>query len=53
MLQAHVSSVLDIFRDMMQMFHIDVAKVERDAFVQSVSSVSDICCKRFIWILQK
>jgi hypothetical protein len=41
-------------------FHIDVAKVDRDvayatsvseacckAFVQSVSSVSDVCCKRF------
>ena len=37
------------------MFHMDVAKVDRDvasvseeAFVQNVSSVSDVCCKRFL-----
>jgi hypothetical protein len=54
---------------MLQVLYIDVAKVDRDvAHVASVSSgyirmfqmyvtnvlfVSDVCCKYFIWMLQK
>jgi hypothetical protein len=48
------------FRGMLQLFHMDVAKVDRiccicckcfigmlQAFLQNVSSVPDVCCKRF------
>jgi hypothetical protein len=38
-LQMHVSSV---FRCMLQVFYMDVAKVDRD-----VASVSEVCCKCF------
>jgi hypothetical protein len=30
MLQAYVSSVLDVFIGMLQLFHVDVAKVDRN-----------------------
>jgi hypothetical protein len=44
MLQTYVSSVLDCIRCMLQMFHMDIAKVDQD--VASVASVSEACCKR-------
>jgi hypothetical protein len=43
-------------------FHLDILKVDRDVayivmvsqlYVLNVSSVLDICCKSFIWILHK
>jgi hypothetical protein len=50
---------------MLQMLYKDVAKVDGDiahfrmgyarmfqVYVPNVSSVSDICCKCFIWMLQ-
>ena len=53
------------FRDMLQVFHKDVAKVDWDVayaamgysrmfqmYVLNVSSISDVCCKCFIWMLQ-
>jgi hypothetical protein len=53
------------FRCMLQVFHKDVAKVDKNVghvamgytrmfrvYVLNVSSVSDVCCKCFIWILQ-
>ena len=45
------------FKDMLQVFHMDVAKVDRDVVSVSelcrnclfnVSSISDVCCKCFI-----
>jgi hypothetical protein len=55
-----VSSVFRCFGGMLQVFNMDVAKVDRDvayvasvfrgmlqAFVQNVSSVSNVCCKHF------
>ena len=44
MLQMYVSSVSDLIRDMLQVFHMDVTKVDRD--VVYVASVSEACCKR-------
>jgi hypothetical protein len=54
------------FKGTLQVFHVDVVKVDRDVahgamaihvcfevYVPNVSSVSDVCCKCFIWILQK
>jgi hypothetical protein len=54
-----------MFRGMLQVFHKDVAKVDQDVahvamgytrmfqvYVANVSSVSDIYCKCFIWMLQ-
>jgi hypothetical protein len=53
------------FRGMLQVFHKDVTKVDEDVahvamgytrmlqmYVLNVSSVSDVCCKFFIWMLQ-
>jgi hypothetical protein len=50
---------------MLQVFHKDIAKVDRDVahivmgyirmfqvYVSNVSSVLDVCCKYFIWMLQ-
>jgi hypothetical protein len=64
MLQAYVSSVSDVL-SMLQVFYINVAKVDRDVahvamcytcmfqvYVPNASSVSDVCCKCFIWMLQ-
>ena len=65
----HVASVhfqcFRCFRGMLHVFHKDV-KVDRDiahvamdytrmfqVYVLNVSSVSVICCKCFIWMLQK
>jgi hypothetical protein len=47
------------FRRMLQVFHLDVVKVNLDfaytcmlqAYVFSVSGVSYVCCKCFIWML--
>ena len=45
------------FKDMLQVFHMDVAKVDWDVasvsevcrnFLINVSSISDVCCKCFI-----
>jgi hypothetical protein len=61
----HVASVhfkcFRCFRDMLQVFHKDVAKVDRDVacvaidytrmfqvYVPNVSTVSDVCCKCLI-----
>jgi hypothetical protein len=53
------------FIHMLQMFHLDVAKIDLilhvccgythmfQAHFYSVSHVSDICCKCFIWMFQK
>ena len=43
MLQMYVSSVLDVIKGMLQVFHMDVAKVDRD--VAYAASVSETCCK--------
>jgi hypothetical protein len=58
--------VFHMFRGMLQVLYIDVAKVDRDAahvcngytrmfqvYVANVSSVRDECCKCFVWMLQK
>ena len=45
------------FIRMLQVFYLDVAKVDLDvtcmlkAYVSSVSGVSYVCCKCFIWML--
>jgi hypothetical protein len=49
------------FRHMLQMFHLDIAKVDLMlhmllwlyTYVSSVSSISDVCCKCFIWMFEK
>ena len=49
------------FRRMLQVFHLNVAKVNLDvayicmlqAYVSSVSDVSEVCCKCFMRMLQK
>ena len=50
MLQMYVSSVLDVIKGMLQVFHMDVAEVERDvAYVAKYSrgmlQVVEACCK--------
>jgi hypothetical protein len=48
------------FRRTLQVFYLDVAKVDLDvaytcilqAYVSSVLGISDVCCKCFIWMLQ-
>ena len=61
-LKVHVASVhFKCFRGISQVFHTDVAKVDRDVahvvmdiqYVSSVSAVPDKCCKCFIWMLQR
>ena len=52
-LKSHLASVyfkcFRCFKGMLQVFHIDVAKVDRDvAYIAYVASVSEVCCKRFI-----
>jgi len=44
-LQMYVSSVSGVIRDMLHVFHMDVAKVDRD--VAYVGSISEACCKCF------
>jgi hypothetical protein len=60
--QTHISSVLSVFFCMLQVLHLNVSKVDRDIahvamvfqlYVPNVLSVLDVCCKDFIWILQK
>jgi hypothetical protein len=50
------------FIRMLQVFYLDVAKVDVNVacvcygfqvFLDVFASVSDICCKCFIWMLQK
>jgi hypothetical protein len=64
---AHVAMVFSsvcpkcfiFFRRTLQVFHLDVAKVDPDvaytcmlqAYVSSVSDVSYVCCKCFVWML--
>jgi hypothetical protein len=48
MLQMYVSSVSNIIRGMLQVFHMNVAKVDRD--VAYFASVSKVCCKRLFKI---
>jgi hypothetical protein len=58
----HVGSVyfkyFRCFRDMLQVFHKDVAHVAMSytrmfqVYVTNVSSVLDVCYKCFIWMLQ-
>ena len=43
MLQVHVSSVSDVFRGMLQVFQMDVAKIDQD--VAYVAMVVHLCCK--------
>jgi hypothetical protein len=46
MLHTYVSSVLDIFSGMLQLFYMDIEKVDGDvARVAYVASVSETCCK--------
>jgi energy-converting hydrogenase Eha subunit C len=40
----YVSSIPDVIRGMLQVFHMDVVKVDRD--VAYVASVLEACCKR-------
>ena len=47
LLQMYVSSVSDVIRGMLQVFYMDVAKLDCD-----VASVSEACCKCFKGILQ-
>jgi len=52
-LQAYVSGVLVVFRGMLQLFRIHVAKVDRDVAkvdrgVAHVVMVVHICCKAFV-----
>jgi hypothetical protein len=60
MLQIYVLSISDVSEVHCNLFHVDVAKVDREcctcckcfrgilqAFVQNVSSISDVYCKRF------
>jgi hypothetical protein len=62
MSQMYVSSVSYVIRNMLQVFYMDIVKVDRDVayvckcfrgmlqvFVQNVSSILDICCKRFLY----
>ena len=64
MLKPYVANVyfkgFRCFKDMLQVFHMYVAKVYRDVASVSevcrnclfnVSSISDVCCKCFIWML--
>jgi hypothetical protein len=44
MLQMYVSSVSDVTRGMLQVFHMNVTKLDRD--VAYVTSISETCCKR-------
>jgi hypothetical protein len=61
MLQASVSNVSSVFRRMLQVFYLDVAYCNDfqvflgvlQVFQMCVASVSDVCCKCFIWMLQK
>jgi hypothetical protein len=60
LLYMHVASVsvFGCFKRMFQVFHLNVVKVYMDVtytcMLQSyVSSVSYVCCKCFIWMLQK
>ena len=64
MLKAYVANIcFKCYRGMLQVFYIIVAKVDQDvahvamrmfqAYIPNVSSVLDVCCKCFIWILQK
>jgi hypothetical protein len=50
MLQMHVSSVSDVIIGILQVFHTDVVKVDRD--VLHVTSVLEACCKCFRDMLQ-
>ena len=65
MFQACVSNASDVFRLILQMFHLDIVKVDLDiAYVamaihtcfktmfQVFHMFSDVCCKCFIWMLQ-
>ena len=60
--QKRVSSVSSVFFCMLQVLQLDVLKVDRDVahvamvfqlYVSNISSVLDVCCKYFIWMLQK
>jgi hypothetical protein len=60
--QTHVSSVSSVFFCILQMLHLDVSKVDQDGakvamvfqlYVPNVLSVLNVCCKGFIWMLQK
>ena len=44
MLQEYVSIISDVFRGILQVFHMDVAKIYRD--VAHVAMVVHVCCKR-------
>jgi hypothetical protein len=43
MLQVYISNILDVFKGMLQVFHMDVAKV--DWVVAYVKMVVHVCCK--------
>jgi hypothetical protein len=60
--QTHVLSISSVFSSMLQVLHLDVSKVDRDVthvamvfqlYVLNVSSILDVCCKCFVWMLQK
>jgi hypothetical protein len=56
MLQIYISGVLRFFRRMFQVFYLDVAYVVMAMHacfkpMLSISDVSDVCFKYFIWML--
>ena len=60
--QMHVSSVSSVFFCMLQVLHLNVSKVDRDVahvaiafqvYAPNVSSLLDVCCRGFIWMMQK
>jgi hypothetical protein len=56
MLQAYVSSVSHVFRRMFQVFHLDIAYVAMTlpaCFKHVFKVFHTLCCKCFIWMLQK
>jgi hypothetical protein len=60
--QTHVSRVSPVLFCMSLVLYLDVSKVDRDVahvamvfqlYVPNVLSVLDVCCRAFIWMLQK
>ena len=49
MLQKYVSIISDVFRGILQVFHMDVAKIYRD--VAHVAIVVHVCCKHLFQML--
>jgi hypothetical protein len=48
-LKVHVAKMFHIFRGMLQVFYMDVAKVDRD--VAYAATVSEACCKHLFKVI--